>query len=35
MIVGGKKYYVQIKAFLHEPRDIQIKPGCKLEKYPP
>jgi hypothetical protein len=35
MIVGGKKYYVQIRAFLHEPADIRIQPGCKLEKYPP
>ena len=35
MIVSGKKYYVQIRAFLHEPADIRIAPGCKLEKYPP
>ena len=33
VIVGGKKYYVQMRAYLHDPADIRLKPGCVLEKY--
>lgn len=32
-IVAGKKYYVQLRAFLHDPADIRLKPGCVLGKY--
>lgn len=32
-IVAGKKYYVQLRAFLHDPADIRLKAGCVLGKY--
>jgi len=32
-IVGGKKYDVQLRAYLHDPADIQIQKGCVLQKY--
>jgi hypothetical protein len=32
-IVDGKTYYVQLRAYLHDPADIRLKPGCELEKY--
>jgi hypothetical protein len=32
-IVAGRKFDVQLRAFLHDPRDIQLKPGCVLGKY--
>lgn len=33
VVVGGKKYYVQLRAYLHDPADIRLKAGCVLEKY--
>jgi hypothetical protein len=33
-IVDGRKWYVQYRAYLHDPADIRlVKPSCKLEKY--
>jgi hypothetical protein len=32
-IVGGKKYDVQLRAYLHDPADIQLQKGCVLKKY--
>jgi hypothetical protein len=32
-IVAGKKYYIQLRAFLHDPADIRLKAGCVLGKY--
>ena len=31
--VGGRKFYVQLRAFLHDPADIDPKPGCVLKPY--
>ncbi len=33
VIVGGKTYYVQLRAYLHDPADVRLQPGCKLERY--
>jgi len=32
-IIGGKTFYVQLRAFLHDPSDIRLKAGCVLGKY--
>jgi hypothetical protein len=32
-IVRGKTFYVQYRAYLHDPSDIRLKAGCVLEKY--
>ena len=32
-VVGGKTFYVQYRAYLHDPSDIRLKAGCVLEKY--
>jgi hypothetical protein len=32
-IVQGRKFYVQLRAYLHDPADIRLKPGCVLRKY--
>jgi hypothetical protein len=32
-VVEGRTFYVQLRAYLHDPADIRLKPGCKLEKY--
>ena len=32
-VVNGRTFYVQLRAYLHDPADIRLKPGCKLEKY--
>ncbi len=34
VIVAGKKYYVQYRAYFHDPADIRLKPGCVLTKWP-
>jgi len=34
VIVAGKKYYVQYRAYFHDPADIQLAKGCVLTKYP-
>jgi hypothetical protein len=33
VILGGKKYYVQYRAYYHDPADIQLNKGCVLSKY--
>jgi len=33
VIVAGKKYYVQYRAYFHDPADIKLAPGCVLSKY--
>ena len=33
LILGGKKYYVQYRAYYHDPADIQLSKGCVLQKY--
>ena len=33
VIAGGKKYYVQYRAYYHDPADIQLSKGCVLQKY--
>jgi hypothetical protein len=33
VIVEGRKYFVQLRAYLHDPADIRLKPGCTLQKY--
>lgn len=33
VVVGGKKYYQQLRAFLHDPADVRLKAGCVLGKY--
>lgn len=33
VIVGGKKYYVQYRAYLHDPADIRLDKVCALGKY--
>jgi hypothetical protein len=32
-IVRGKTFYVQYRAYLHDPSDIRLKAGCVLGKY--
>ncbi len=32
-IVEGRKYYIQLHAYLHAPADIRLAPGCKLKPY--
>jgi hypothetical protein len=32
-LVNGRTFFVQLRAYLHDPADIRLKPGCKLEKY--
>ena len=32
-VVGGKTFYVQYRAYLHDPRDIRLRAGCVLTKY--
>ncbi len=32
-VVGGKTFYVQYRAYLHDPSDIRLRAGCVLEKY--
>lgn len=32
-VVGGKTFYVQYRAYLHDPSDIRLQAGCVLEKY--
>jgi hypothetical protein len=32
-IVGGRKFYVQFRAFLHDPSDIRLDAGCVLGRY--
>jgi hypothetical protein len=34
IILGGKKYYVQYRAYYHDPADIRLSKGCVLQKYP-
>ena len=34
VIVAGKKYYVQYRAYFHDPADIKLAPGCVLTKWP-
>lgn len=34
VVAGGKKYYVQYRAYYHDPADIQLSKGCVLQKYP-
>jgi hypothetical protein len=34
VIVAGKKYYVQYRAYFHDPADIKLAPGCALTKWP-
>ena len=31
-VIGGKTFYVQYRAYLHDPLDIRLKAGCVLEK---
>ena len=33
VMVGGKKYYQQLRAFRHDPADVRLKAGCILGKY--
>ena len=33
VMAGGKKYYVQYRAYYHDPADIQLSKGCVLQKY--
>lgn len=32
-VIGGKTFYVQYRAHLHDPSDIRLRAGCVLEKY--
>ena len=32
-VVGGKTFYVQYRAYPHDPRDIRLRAGCVLTKY--
>ena len=34
VVVAGKKYYVQYRAYFHDPADIKLAPGCVLTKWP-
>ncbi|MFI4975053.1 MAG: hypothetical protein ACHP84_10985 [Caulobacterales bacterium] len=33
VVIGGRKYYVQYRAYFHDPSDIRLTPGCVLGKY--
>jgi|SRR5580693_7875895 hypothetical protein len=34
VVIAGKTYYVQYRAYFHDPADIQLAKGCVLTKYP-
>jgi hypothetical protein len=33
VVVEGREWFVQYRAYLHDPADIRLKAGCKLDKY--
>lgn len=32
-VVDGRKFYIQYRAYLHDPADIRLRPGCRLGPY--
>src|SRR5271168_4866594 len=33
IVIGGKTFYVQLRAFLHNQADVRLEAGCVLGKY--